>query len=146
MAASSSTITQGMIDSLVRTRPWVLFMGVLVMIGCGFLVLGAIAMMALGGFAGLENNSFGALGGAIAVVYLLMALLYFFPGLYLLRYGGAIGEMRVRASTVAIENALRQQLSFWRFVGILAAIIVGLYAVVLLAGVVIGIMGTSMSP
>ena len=97
-------------------------------------------------FLGTLTGGFGAvseLGPAGGVVfgafYLLVGVLYFFPSLYLLRYGGAIKRMGGRANTAAIEDALQQQLTFWRFIGILMAGVLILYAAIIFIGIVAGI-------
>ena len=87
------------------------------------------------------GDELGAAGGfMLAVVYLLMALLYFFPGLYLLRYGRAIKEVDRIANGETIESALKQQLAFWRFVGILTLVGVGVYVLVIVIAMFVGMM------
>ena len=44
-----------------------------------------------------------------------------------------------RANTAAIEDALQQQLTFWRFIGILMAGVLILYAAIIFIGIVAGI-------
>jgi len=74
-------ITHGIVNTLAKTRPWVTFMGVMTMIGCGFMVLAGIGMTVFGALLG-GADEFGPLGGlAIGGLYMLLALLYFFPGL-----------------------------------------------------------------
>jgi hypothetical protein len=143
VAAASAAITRNMIASLVRTRPWVLLFGILMMVGCGFLVLAGIAMFAVGNFAGLGGEGFGPMAGAaLGAVYLLMAALYFFPALYLLRYAGAIKRIGP-ANPAAMEEALAQQASFWRFVGILTLAVTLLYAVALVVVAVVAMIGAA---
>jgi hypothetical protein len=143
VAAASAAITRNMIDSLVKTRPWVLLFGILMMIGCGFLILGGIAMFALGGMAGLGGEGFGPMAGAgIGAAYLVLAALYFFPALYLIRYAGAIKRIGP-ANPAAMEEALAQQASFWRFVGILTVVVTLIYIVAIAVFAVIAAMGAA---
>ena len=126
----AAAITPNMVQILESTRPWVVFLGVLGMIGCGFIAIAAVVFIGAGNAMGIEGLE-GVGGAALGGVYVFMAFLYFFPSLYLLRYGRAIKRIRGRGDVVAAEDALRQQLSFWRFVGILAAVVLVLYGVVL---------------
>jgi hypothetical protein len=127
------SITPSLVSALVKTRPWVMLIGVMTMVGCGLLILVGIFMAFLG--MGEMDDELGAgFGLVIAIVYLLMAFLYFFPGLYLLRYGRAIKEVDRVANGDTIESALRHQLAFWRFVGILTLVGVGLYVLVIVFG------------
>ena len=125
--SAHAKVTPMMLDSLLSTRPWVLFLAILGFIGCGFLAIIGLVNSALGGAA--SPRSFG--GATVApwvsgVVCLLLALLYFFPSLYLLRYGMAIKRFSLSGQGYDLERALDCQKSFWRFVGILTLIILSI--------------------
>ncbi len=75
-------------------------------------------------------------GAALGLVYIFLAFLYFFPSLYLLRYGRAIKRVRGRGDVMAAEDALRHQAKFWRFVGITTAIVLVIYGGII---VVVGV-------
>jgi len=136
------SITPSMVAVLVKTRPWVLFLGVLTMIGCGLMVLLGL-FMGMVGLGGMGDELGPAGGFTILLVYLLLAFLYFFPGLYLLRYGRAIKEVDRVANGDTIESALKQQLAFWRFVGILTLALMGIYLVIIVVAVFVGILATA---
>lgn len=143
VAAASAAITRTMVDSLVRTRPWVLLIGIVMIVACVFMVLGGLAMIAMGGAAGLGGGEYAAyLGPGVGGLYLAFAILYFFPALYLLRYAGAIKRIGP-ANPGAMEEALARQASFWRFVGILTAVLIGVYVVVIAAIAVIAAIGAA---
>jgi hypothetical protein len=141
--AASAAITQNMIDSLVRTRPWVLLIGIVMIVGCVFMVFAGLAMFALGNIAGLGGEGLGPMAGAgIGAAYLVFAVLYFFPALHLLRYAGAIKRIGP-ANPAAMEEALACQASFWRLVGILTALLIGLYVVAIAVIAAIAVMGAA---
>lgn len=127
-------ITPRMIELLRKTRPWVLFLAVLglivtvlvVVLGFGF----GVVMLASG-----ENQEMAVLG----VIYLFMALIYFFPCYYLLKYAAAIKSLVGGGGTAAMEEALARQYSFWRLIGILTLVLFGLYALILVGAVVMGL-------
>jgi hypothetical protein len=132
-------VSPRMIASLDRTRPWVVFIAILMIIGCAFLVLAAVVMLAMGSMLGMSSE-LGALGGAtLAGAYFLMALLYLFPALFLWRYGRALRRIG-RGNVAAVEEALEHQASFWRFVGIVAAAVMVIYVVAIVIGIVVGVM------
>ncbi len=118
--------TPTVIELLSQTRPWVLFLSILGFISSGLLavggLLGGLAMVAMGG-RGAE--------AVILIVYPLMGVIYFFPSLYLFRFAQAIRDLRDGRDVVHLENALSAQKSFWRFIGILAALVITLYIVIL---------------
>ena len=141
--AASAAITRNMIESLVKTRPWVLLIGIVMIVGCVFMVLAGLAMFALGNIAGLGGEGLGPMAGAgIGAAYLVFAVLYFFPALYLMRYAGAIKRIGP-ANPAAMEEALARQASFWRLVGILTALLIGLYVVAIAVVAAIAVMGAA---
>ena len=143
--AGTSSITRGMIENLQKTRPWVLLMGIVGMLGTALVFLGGLAMMVIGSLPGVSDETgFGPLAGAaLGGVYVLLAILYFIPSFFLLRYAGAIGEVGPQGNAAAFEDALRRQLSFWRFVGILTAVLIVLYLLLIAAFAVIAVIGAS---
>ena len=138
---------------LDETRPWVRFISILTFVMAGFMLmggLGLLAFMVLGGIAARDRAGFGALGGAIgggllASVYVVMALVYLAPGTYLFRYASAIARLRATASGQALEDALKHQKSFWRFVGILMVISFVLAIVGMVVGVVVAVIAAVMA-
>ena len=114
--------------------------GILVALLAAVAVL-ALVVMAMGAFPGMEDLGVG--GGLLGGVYLVFAFLYFFPSLYLFRYAGAIRRIGPRRSAAAAEEALGMQLKFWRFVGIMMAALMVVYALMIALGVVAAIMGAA---
>jgi uncharacterized membrane protein len=73
----------------------------------------------------------------MGIAYLLIALLYIFPALYLIKYSSAIGRLVSGGQEADMEAALHQQRKFWKFVGVLALIgtvlsVVGIVAAIAL--------------
>lgn len=131
----ATAITANMVQFLADTRPWVVLLGVLGMIGCGLVVMVAVVFLGLGNTMGVDGlDSLG--GAAVGLLYIFLAFLYFFPSLYLLRYGRAIKRVRGRGEVIAAEDALRHQAKFWRFVGVATAIVLVLYGGII---VVVGV-------
>jgi hypothetical protein len=98
---------------------------------------------------GLAAVIFGALAGAGAEIillglYILLGLLYFFPSLHLYRYARRISELEETPHVERLEAALEAQRSFWRFVGILMAIVLVAYALLLIVMLGIALVGTAL--
>jgi len=129
-AAASPRLTQ----ALRGTRPWVLFLAVLGFITCGLMVLGGLFFMVAGAAGGARGSGVGAI---IGLLYMLMGALYAVPAFYLWNYGSRIGQFLRSGSMMMAESALEAQKSFWKFVGIMTLIVIGVYVVALLV-VVIG--------
>jgi hypothetical protein len=160
MMESGVGATSGMVGLTPRaqqyldeTRPWVRFISVLTLVMAGFMLLGGLGLLAFSVFGSLavrDRAGFGALGGAIgggvlASVYIVMALVYLAPGTYLFRYASAIARLRATASGGALEDALKHQKSFWRFIGILTVISFVLALVGIVVGVVVAVFAAVMA-
>ncbi len=112
---------------LYQTGPWIRFISIMIFIGSGFMALLGLAMilMSIGTWIPWGHSQFSKLSvgnGAIGLFYILFAILYVAPGVFLSRHADAIGMLRVRRSAQALEDTFRNQKSFWRYVGILTII------------------------
>ncbi len=126
-------VTPRSIQLLAATRPWVRFLSVVGFVIAGLTVLGGLFAVAFG----LSQGQFEMVGAA--VVYVLIALLYFFGALHLGRYASHISILETNASIQSLEDALAAQKTFWRFVGILFAVVMAISAVLIVLGIVIGL-------
>ena len=130
----TGAITPEVMNSLRGTRPWVIFLAILGFLFAALMGFAGLAMMASDGFGGSLPATFG-------LIYILLAVFYLFPSIYLIRYGGAIGTLLGGGGVPALERALGQQRSFWRLVGIMAVLVIGLYVLGILLVVVVGVSG-----
>jgi hypothetical protein len=128
-------VTPAVLDAMRQTRPWVLFLGILGFIGAGFMVLGGLAMLVAGSAMG------GAEVGAVAALYIVLAVVYIFPSLYLYRYASSIKMLLTGYGVHALEEALTHQKSFWKLVGIVTAVSMVLYFVGIIVFVIVGAAG-----
>lgn len=129
--SSGSAVTQGVIQQLAGTKPWVRLISVLMFIGAGLMLLFALIFGVAGGFGAFNSKGGPALFAGfpivIAVFYAALSLLYIFPALKLWKYADWIARLMVSASTMDLEQALSQQRSFWKFIGICIIVMFALY-------------------
>lgn len=130
-------VSAGVIQQLAGTKPWVRLFAILMWIGAGLMLLGALAMIA--GSAVFAKGG-GAMGAAamigIGVLYALIGILYVYPALKLWKYGSRIGALLVTASEIDLEAALGEQRAFWKFAGMMVIITFVIYILAM-----IGLMG-----
>jgi hypothetical protein len=142
-ATMAGQVSAGTVQALKETRPWVKFLAVLGMIGTVLMLLGGIGGLAAFTFAASGSSGLGPWGpgmvALMAVLYLAMALLYIYPILKLFKYSGAITRLSQSGSVRDLEDALGQQKSFWKFIGILTLIMVVIYLVFIILMVVGGV-------
>jgi len=118
-----------LIRLLVETRPWVRFIGIMTLIGAAFMVLGGLGML-LGSAAGQAGGRFLFIG----VLYLVMAVLYIYPAVCLMKYASSITNAETSRQLGNVNEAILHQKKFWRFCGILMAVIVAVYALGIIGG------------
>lgn len=116
-------------------------------IGAGFLVLGGIGLMLVGGLGGAMGaagedamKAFGgAIGGiAVGAIYLVMAFFYIYPALKLGNYSSRISALISTPSDTNLAAALNEQRAFWKYVGIMMIVMFALYFVVIIGAVLVG--------
>lgn len=126
VAGSSGDVTQGIVDQLRRTKPWALFIAILIFIlavlmvlGTGMMLLGALAMSSMG-----ENEQMGSLFLGLGLGIGIVAVVYFLAGLYLTRFTSAVDRLVQNGSAADLHEALLRQQKFWVLTGIITIITV----------------------
>lgn len=122
-------VAEEVVAILRSTKPWVRFLAVLGFIGLFLLVMGSLAIMVLP-MGPMGSMPIGPRIGA-AFVYLLMGLVQFPAVLFLNRYAGRIARLAASGAPMDLEDALRAQKSFWKYVGILTLVMMILYILVI---------------
>jgi len=137
VAPAGQGITGEMIEALRGTKGWVLLIGILTLIGAGFMVLGGIGMLFGSAFMGAAGAGAppAAVFAGMGVFYLIFAVLYIFPGLFLIKYSTAIGRLVNSGQANDMEDALHQQRKFWKFIGVLFIVMMVLGIVGVIAAI-----------
>jgi len=128
---NSFSITKPMLLSLRQTKPWARLLSIIGFIFIGFMVIGGtISMVAV---FKVDPDKAPALPMVLigSIFNLLFGLLYFFPSFYLFKFASSIGRLLNGGGANEMEQALSNQKSFWKFVGILTifAFVMGLIGV-----------------
>ena len=120
-------ITYRMRTALSQTRPWVTFLAILGFIGAGLMLVVGVGTVLV------SITGAGLIFGVVeSGVILIMAAIYFALASHLFRYGRQIREYLRSSGTLDLELALEAQKSFWKMLGIMAIIVIGLYAAMFL--------------
>lgn len=108
---------------------WSFFLSIVGFIFIGFMVLGGLfAGVILGGMMGDDMLGAMAFGpGLLSGMYLVMALLYFFPVFYLYRFSSKAKVALRSGSDSELTEAFENLKSHYKFLGILTIVIIGLY-------------------
>jgi len=131
---------------LGETAKWGRFLAIVGFVICGIVVIAGLAFAATystltstydqPGRYGGQTNPFAMAGPMMAIFYILFALLYFFPCLYLLRFSNRMKKALLSDDQDTLSESFRNLKALFRFVGILTMIIISIYALIFLIGIV----------
>jgi len=131
VASAPTAVPDSVVQLLGQTRPWVKLMAVLAFVVLGFSLLALLGFYLAAG-ASKTLTSF--------LPLLLMGSLYMPAALFLWRYADSIRQVQGGGGQAALESALRNQKSFWKYVGILACVMIALNGVALVGGIIFGLL------
>ena len=130
------------LDSL---RRYTQFIGIVIWVGAGLLILvGLITIFFMNALdSGLQEvNFFGQVGGAtIGIFYILVALLYYFPGKYLIATSKQIKAALRSHSVQELHQTFAPLQRFFKFIGVILMIVLILYGILFLGGLFLGGIG-----
>ncbi len=120
--SNATGITTTMIDAMRGTKPWVLLIGIVLIISAVFMIMGTFGIIIA---SSIGMASMGAEAGVflgVAVMYGVISIIYVMMGVYLFKYSSAIGRLLQSASVINMEDALDSQRKFWKIAGIITAV------------------------
>src|SRR5688500_18987314 len=120
---------------LTQAATWAKFLAIIGFVACGFMVLAAFLMGAffstMSAFGNDDMKELPGLGlmsgGLLAGVYIGLALVYFFPCLYLLNFANKMQTALIREDQLALMNSFRYLKANFRFVGIFVIVVIVIY-------------------
>lgn len=114
---------------LNETARWGKFLSIVGFVMCGIIVLLAFFAGSILGAIGGQFGMMGAMGGAgLTVMYLLIALLYFFPCLYLYNFSTKMKAALTTNDQLLLNTSFGNLKSCLKYWGILTIIILCFYA------------------
>ena len=122
---------------LRETAKWCFFLSILGFIGIGFLIILAVFSTTIfSTMQQLQPELYpNGLGIILTVVYLIFALLYFFPVYYLLQFSNKLKKALQTKSDDVLEKAFEMLKSHYKFIGVFAIITLSLYVLLILAAI-----------
>ena len=123
---------------LFEAARWAKFLSIVGFIICGLIALaGIFAGSMLSSFSsryggGNDMGMMRSFGGLAIVFYLLVAVLYFFPCLYLYRFSNRMRTALASESQSELNASFENLKSLFKFVGIMTIIILSIYVLIFL--------------
>lgn len=125
---------------LYESGRWAVFLGIIGFVFCGLLILGSFFVKDLLNTTSSLSptpNPLAAMGGAVSIVYILTAVMYFFPSFFLYQFGSKIKNGLNFDHQEKVNEALHQLKSYFKFWGIITIVIIAIY-VLAFVGLVVG--------
>ena len=125
-------ITDSEIKSyLNETSKWAKFLAILGFIGIGFIVLAALFAGAFlgsdAGRMGMRNAEFPLSPAVITLLYLLFAVIYFFPVYYLYNFAVKMKNSLLSGDSALMRESFKNLKSHYKYIGILTIVVISLY-------------------
>jgi hypothetical protein len=128
----SAAVPPVLIQLMAQTRPWVRLFSVLSFIGLGLTFLAIIFLGTNSRYAPPGMNA------GMLIPSLVVLLLCIPPALFLWQYASGIRRLQDGGGMPAFEEALTRQKSYWKYLGIMVTILLGLYGLLLGSALVFG--------
>ena len=128
------------LESLRATRPWMLFVAVMLSIGVGFAMLGGLGMLVASAFAMVQGEDDVLFFLPLALLYLGFATWWLLVTLRLYRTASSVGRLLRNRDPAELENLLEQNRQFWRGVGVLTIAFIITYIAVILIMALVGLL------
>lgn len=131
---------------LQESAKWGKFLAIVGFIFCGLILIGGIALSLQPDALTKSYDRFGYredpsenLGPAMVVVYIAIAVLYFFPCLFLFRFSSNMKSALQSGDQATLVSSFRNLRSMFRFVGVLTIIVLAIYVI----GIVVVAVGSN---
>jgi len=145
--AAQGTLTETMLLYLKGASPWLQFIGILGFIGSGLMALGGLIFLLVAplmtgiwseipGMEGMGKYLGAAFGGGIAVLYIGLGALVFFPSLFVYRFGEKIRSYLRTGVDQDLELAFKNNKSLWKFIGIISIIELAFIPLMIIGGII----------
>jgi hypothetical protein len=140
---SGGLLTETMLKHLKAASPWLRFIGILSYLGSGFMALGGLAATIIIPISGrfddispVFGNFSRGMGAAFGALYLVIGLVLFIPARFLYKSGSKIRSYFLSHADKDLEEALKNNKSFWKFCGICAIIQLAFVPVGIAVGII----------
>jgi hypothetical protein len=127
---------------LADAARWARFLAIIGFIVCGIIVVigifaGSVFTFITSRYSEATTTGFtSGMGAVMTVFYLIFALIYFFPCLYLFRFSSHMKKALASNDQNTLTSSFQNLKIMFRYVGILTIIVLAFYAIVILFWVV----------
>ena len=137
-------LDQPSLNYLNETARWARFLSVVGFVTCGLMVIVGVFFGSVmsGLMSNMGNESVAMLGGGFfSILYILFALLVFFPSFYLFSFSSKIRKAYQNNDQNVLTDSLKNLKSFFKFYGILTIVVLSFYALAIIAAIIGSMVG-----
>lgn len=142
-SATSLTATPKTRELLGQAAPWLRFLTILGYIGLGLIVVVAVVMLFVGNLFGSSFSVMPMLGPILALVYLALAVVFYFPLRILGRMTKSAKRYKVQGEAADLEAVAGAIKGLAKFYGISIIVILAIYLVALIGGIAFAVLAGS---
>lgn len=122
---------------LIEIRKWTFFLSIIGFVGITFLLVVGVFLIMMNNedLNTLYGNQFPFdIGLLISGIYIILAVVYFFPVLYLFKFSRRLKTALATKNDDTLADALEMLKSHYKFLGVFMIIIISLYGLLFIAG------------
>ncbi|WP_248574847.1 DUF5362 family protein [Flavobacterium sp. H122] len=135
-------LTNSAKEFLKESAKWSKFLAIVGFVGIGLMVVMGLFMGTL--FSSLPNTGTLPIPGAFfSLIYLVFAVIYFFPIFYLYKYAEHTRKAIDSNDSEVLQNAFEKLKSHHKFLGVTALVVLSIYALGILLALFGGIMAVA---
>ena len=126
---------------LLEAAKWGKFLSIMGYIGIGFIVLaGIVATIGLSIAGGAAMGATGVPMGFLGVIYIVIALIYYFPVSYLYKFSTQMKQAILTDNTFTLTSGFGNLKSLFKFMGVFTIVMLSLYALIIVIAVPMAMM------
>lgn len=138
---SPMTFNDEMKAYLMETAKWGKFLAIMGYIGIGIIaLLGLFIMLGFSAFSEYTQIPFPM--GALGIIYILFAVLYYFPVYYLHKFSNRSKQALLMNDQTSLTSSFSNLKSLFRFLGIATIVILSLYALIVVIAVPVALLAS----
>jgi hypothetical protein len=130
--SSELKVTEYIRKDLLTAAKWGKFLAIMGFVSIGLIFLGALGLFITAATVPFIGSQFALMG----FVYIVMAVVFVFPTLYLLRFSNSTKVGIESDKQAEFENGIENIRSLFKFIGIYTIVIIGIYVLIFIFGMI----------
>lgn len=124
---------------IVATARWSRFLGILTFIMMGLMFLSGLTLLFTASILADYADFAGMNLTLMALLYIILPMLYLFPGLFLYRYASRMRTALANRDETALTDGLLQHKKLFAFMGIYSIVAIALIILAIIIGTIVGV-------